>query len=140
MQPRTLLERNQGILDRLANLQAIEPRLRRIFVEGKREHLLQGLDAQGLRFRPLAASTLARREGQGPPLAPRFASSEIVAAYAVNFAYPGHTVIVSAGWPMEWVRYHVTGGARLPRRNPGGFRRQDVQESTRVIREYLFRG
>ena len=140
MQPRTLLERNRGILDRIRKLNVLEPRLRDLFTRGKREHLLQGMSAQGIRFAPLKPSTLAHRHGSGPPLAPQFATSEIIAAYRVEFEFRENRLTITAGWPMEWVHYHATGTARMARRDPGGFREQDKREALRITREYIFNG
>lgn len=137
---RTLLERNQGILSRIRNLKVLEPKLRDIFIRGKREHLLQGMSAEGLRFAPLKPSTLRQRRGGGPPLSPQFGSSEIIVAYRVDITFAENSVTVTGGWPMDWVHYHVTGTSHMARRDPGGFREQDKREALRVTREYIFNG
>lgn len=135
-----LLDRNQLILRRLADLRPIEPRLRQIFVEGKRFHLLRGTDAAGRPFQAVKPETAKRRGGTGPPLAPRGASSRIVADYRVDFERVGNGLRVVAGWPMGWVQHHKTGGRRLPRRDPGGFRQIDMREAMRVLRRWVMHG
>jgi hypothetical protein len=135
--PQTLLGRNLGILSRLRNLKPIEPKLRRLFEQGKREHLMTGRSATMTPFQPLARSTLAEPRQSPMPLLKHGPSSSIITRYELSFAYKESSLIISAGWPMKWVRYHQVGGPHLPRRDPGGFRREDLRESARILREWV---
>lgn len=136
----TLLQRNQGILARLKNLKPIEPKLRILFAEGKREHLLSGRSAILTPFTPLARSTLAQPRQSSMPLLKHGPSSSIVTRYELSFAYKESSLIISAGWPMRWVKYHQVGGPHLPKRDPGGFRREDLRESMYILREWVMNG
>lgn len=135
-----LIDRNRVLLARINNLAPIEPKLRRIFVEGKRFHLLRGTDAEGKPFQPIKPSTAKRRGGTGPPLAPRGAASRIIADYRVVFETVATRIKVTAGWPMGWVQHHKTGGRRLPKRDPGGFRAIDVREALQTLKGWVFSG
>jgi hypothetical protein len=136
----TFLERNRLILARVQNLGPVKQLVERIFVAGKREQLERGVDSLGRSFAPLAASTVKTRGGTGPPLAPRRAASRIEARYEAHATVEATKVKVSAGWPgLDWVRYHVTGTRRMPRRDPSGFREQDKQQAAVTVREFLMK-
>jgi hypothetical protein len=136
----TLLEHNTEILRRMQDLRPIEPALKRIFEEGKRFQLLRGTDAQGRSFQPIKPATREERRGAGPPLAPQGPNADIVTRYAVRFENAAYTLVVIAGWPMEWVRYHIHGGPKLPRRDPSGFREQDKKEAMKVMQDWVMKG
>jgi hypothetical protein len=134
----TILERTKLILARIQDLSAVRPQVEQIFVAGKREQLERGVDCHGSPFAPLAESTLKSRGGTGPPLAPRRAASRIESGYVATATVSPTRIKVSAGWPgLDWVRHHVTGGRRLPRRDPSGFREQDKQKAAVAVREFL---
>lgn len=135
-----LLEHNQEILKRMRDLRPVEPQLRRIFVEGKKRQLERGVDARGVAFAPLARSTQEHRAGQGPPLAPQGPNSAIVTTYRVTFEQTVNGLTMVASWPLAWIKYHVAGGRRLPRRDPTGFRPEDKAEAMRVVQDYVMRG
>lgn len=135
-----LLERNQTLLRRIADVRPIEPRIRQIYLDGKRFHLLRGTDAQGRPFAPVKPATAKRRGGSGPPLAPRGSASRVIADYQVHLERLPNGFRVSSGWPMAWMRYHRTGGRNLPQRDPGGFREIDKREAMRVLREWVMNG
>jgi hypothetical protein len=129
------------ILERVRNPAPLESDLADLLERGKAEQLLSGHDATGHPFAPLAPSTLKRRPGTGPPLAPRGASSAIITQYVVTVSAAAGRLIASAGWPsLSWVRYHITGGPRLPQRNPSGFRDQDKAAALTTFKEWLIRG
>jgi hypothetical protein len=136
----TLLDHNREILARMRDIRPIEPELRRIFVEGKRRQLERGVDAQGRQFTPLKPATREHRAGTGPPLAPQGVNSDIVTRYTVSFQQVADGLVVLAGWPMAWVKYHVSGTRTLPRRDPSGFRPEDQREAMRRLRDYVMRG
>lgn len=135
-----LLDHNRDILRRMRDLRPVEPQLRRIFIEGKRRQLERGVDARGAAFAPLKPSTRERRAGAGPPLAPQGVNSEIVARYSVSFERAVNGLVLVAGWPMSWVKYHVTGTRYMPKRDPSGFRPEDQRDAMRVIRDHVMRG
>src|SRR5262245_24234376 len=131
----TLLGRNQGILARINNLSPLEPKLKELFERGKRAQLSQGRTATGTPFAPLARSTLERGPRQSPlPFLKHGMSSSLIIRYQVTVQFAAASLTVSAGWPMKWVRYHVAGGRRLPRRDPTGFRKQDVDDAMKMFR------
>jgi len=110
-----------------------------VFVEGKRSQLLAGVDADGVPFAPLQPSTLrSRTRGPGGPLTPDGDASEIITGYAVTVTPAPEQVRIEAGWPgLPWVRYHQGGTARMARRDPGGFRREDAAEALRMFRDHI---
>ena len=128
------------ILARMQDLRPIQPELRRIFQEGKRFQLLRGQDAQGRSFKPIKPATREERRGQGPPLAPQGPNADIVTKYTITFDVLKNGLVMAAGWPMAWVKYHVTGGPKLPRRDPSGFRAQDQKEAMQVMSDYVMKG
>lgn len=98
---------------------------KRIVLDDNRDGLLRGLDKDGVRFAPLAESTLRSRDGGGPPLSPHEASSRLIAnAVAIDYRYGGQVVVILkwVGDAAVWIRYHRTGTRNMPRRNPVGIR------------------
>jgi hypothetical protein len=138
--PETLLQRNQGILDRIHSMQSIAPQVEQIFVDGKRRQLERGQDARGVGFTRLAPSTLKQPRQSSTPFLKSGMASSIIVKYTVKVTMEAARLIVTAGWPMDWVRYHVEGGKHLPRRDVGGFREQDRAEAMRRVREWIFQG
>jgi hypothetical protein len=102
----------------------------RIIVEGHREGVLSGTDRYGSGYAPLAPRTLKTRKGDGPPLAPRSLSSRIwTHFYGYWTGIHQSTAELVAGWRgIPWIRFHITGGPRLPRRDPAGLRPQTEQK------------
>jgi hypothetical protein len=137
----TIVGHTTGTLARLENLTPLEPELERIFRRGKREQILTGRSSTGRPFAPLARSTLERGPRQSTlPFLARGQSSSLLTRYQVDVTFASASVTVSAGWPMRWVKYHVTGGPKLPRRDPTGFRQEDIDTAKRVFREYVTMG
>ena len=135
----SIRERTQLLLDRLGRLNEVAEPVRRIFVDGKREQLLAGVDAQGVAFAPLAQSTLQRRN-VGPPLIPHGSQSRLITGYVVTVEAHGAELTVDGDWPgIDWVKYHMTGTKHMPKRDPGGFREQDKAASADVVREFVFK-
>lgn len=124
-----------------ADLSPLRDPVRTILVQGNRERALAGTDAQGRRFAPLASSTLKRRKGSGPPLAPRREASRVVTGYSVNVqAGPGRLTF-AASWPGQpWMEYHARGGGRLPRRDSYGFRQQELEKVKDLLRQHIMKG
>jgi hypothetical protein len=124
----------------MRDLKPLEKKLRTLFLEGKREHLLTGRSATNTPFAPLARSTLAEPRQSPIPFLKHGPSSSIITKYEIEITYTSQSVVIQAGWPMTWVKYHVTGGPRLPRRNPGGFRQQDKAEAMRLVKQWVMVG
>jgi hypothetical protein len=137
----TLLERNQAIAARIARPDGLNEQIRQLFLRGKRDQLVHGLDIHGSLFVPLAPSTLRYHRGSTTPLSPEGENSQIVTRYEVTVTTGNTEIRVHAGWPgLDWVQYHVTGGRHLPRRDPSGFRDQDKEEAMRLFREFIVNG
>ena len=136
----TLLEHNTEILRRMQDLRPIQPELRRIFQEGKRFQLLRGQDAAGRAFQPIKPATRDDRQGAGPPLAPQGPNADIVTKYTITFDVLRNGLVMAAGWPMAWVKYHVTGGPKLPRRDPSGFREEDKRDAMIILNGWIMKG
>lgn len=136
----TILERNQGIANRIAKPQPIAEQIRQLFLHGKREQLLNGTDINGQPFVHLAASTLRYHEGSDTPLVPRGDASQIIARYEVTVEVEPARIRIHAGWPsLDWVKYHVLGGRHLPKRDPSGFRPEDKTAAMRIYRDWIMK-
>jgi hypothetical protein len=137
----TLLERNQEILRRVRDLRPAAERIEGILRTGKREQLLSGQDAGGIPFVPLARSTLERPRRSPTPLVPDGADSDLVVGYVAKADVRPGQITIRAGWPgLLFVRYLRSGTRRMPARDPGGFRAQDLEQSRKVLREFLTHG
>jgi hypothetical protein len=135
-----ILDRNRAILDRIGDLRPIGEKIRSIFVAGKREQLLSARDHEGTPFLTLAKSTLARPRQSPLPFLCHGASSSLIVNYQVDVSFAAAAVTVQAGWPMDWVRYHITGTRKMPRRDPSGFRDEDKRQAIAVLREWVING
>lgn len=138
-----LLDRNRDLLRRAEDLRPLQAAVRQVLVAGKEEQLLAGREADGSRFAPLAASTARRPRANPSPLVPHGNLSRAIAGYRVDFeTYTGEPrVIVTAGWPgLDWIRHHRTGTRRMPRRDPGGFRAEDLARVRDILRRYVTTG
>lgn len=138
----TLLERNQGILRRAEDLGPIAERVRAVLERGKRDQLLAGVDAAGSAYPPLADATLRRRKGRDPrPLIALGEASGLIVGYTVDVSIAPGKLTVSAGWPgRPELQYLRTGTRRMPARDPGGFRAEDLDEIRRLLRERVVDG
>jgi hypothetical protein len=94
-----LLDRNLEIARRAGNLEPIAERIRVLLIDGKREQLLSGDDADGRPFAPLAPSTLRHRDGSGAPLVPHGSASRLITMYRVTVSVLANRLEASAGWP-----------------------------------------
>jgi hypothetical protein len=143
-----ITERLSDIARRCGDLSPLQEPVRRILIEGNKVRALAGVNAQGVPFAPLAASTLrgSRIHGgpvlrrQGPPLAPHYAGSRVVTGYVVNvIAGPGK-LSFAASWPSApWMIYHHTGTRYMPRRDPYGFRKQDLDAIRPLMNQYILK-
>lgn len=135
-----IAERLADIARRGGDLSPLAEPIRRVLWEGNKERALAGEDAQGNRFAPLSPATIARRKGNGPPLAPRGASSRIVTGYVVSVLAGIGRLSFTGSWPeLDWVQYHADGTKRMPRRDPFGFRQRDLDRVREMVREYVMR-
>ena len=134
----TLLERNTELLRRIDHLDPIASRIEDALRRGKREQLLAGVDSTGTPYAPLAAKTRANpRRGPGGPLVADGASSDLIVHYEVAVAIEPGRLVVSAGWPFAFVRYLKSGTRKMPRRDPGGFRAQDLATAMAILKEHV---
>lgn len=140
--PETLLDRNLGIARRAEQLGPLAPALADILRRGKRDQLLAGRDARGSAYAQLAASTL-RRKGRrsAVPLVGDGEASGLIVGYAVEITEHAGRLTVDAGWPgRPYVQYLRSGTRRMPARDPGGFRPEDLAECTERLRRHVLDG
>jgi hypothetical protein len=132
------LEHFARVADRVRDLGPLREPIRQVLINGKREQLLRGVDRDLRPFVPLAASTLAHRRGGGPPLAPLGGSAPIVLDYQVTIDTQPGRLEISATWP-GWtiIKYHRTGTRRMPRRDPTGFRNEDLERVRQLLKDFL---
>lgn len=136
----TILERNRAILARIERPEGPADRIEALFRRGKEEQLLAGREADGSPFAPLAPSTLKHREGPATPLVPHGPASRVIAGYRVDAVAEAGRLRVEASWPgIPWIRYHRSGTRHMPRRDPGGFRAEDVAAALRLFRDWIMR-
>lgn len=126
------MARNAGDLTPLR-----EP-VRKVLWEANKARALAGVDADGNRYKALAASTIERRQGNGPPLAPRGPQSRIVTGFVVSVSAGPGRLTFTGSWPeLDWIEYHVNGTKRMPRRNPLGFRLDELEGIRRMLAEHI---
>lgn len=138
-----LLDRNREIQARAENLRPLESALRQVLTSGKEEQLLGGRAADGSHFAPISASTARRPRANPRPLVPHGSLSRVITGYRVDFeTYTGEPrLVLTAGWPgLEWVGYHRSGTRRMPRRDPGGFRAEDLDRCRQLLRRFVMGG
>jgi hypothetical protein len=134
---RAQTERLADLARKCGDLTLLREPVRQVLIQGNRARAVAGTDAQGRTFAPLAATTLKRRRGPGPPLAPRGAQSRAVTAYEVDVTAGTGRLSFIGGWPsLTWMEYHHTGTARMPRRDPYGFTAKTLEEVRTLLREH----
>jgi hypothetical protein len=134
---RAQTERLADLARKCGDLTPLREPVRQVLIRGNRERSLAGTDAQGRTFAALAAATLKRRRGPGPPLAPLGAQSRVVTAYEVDVQVGTGRLSFIAGWPsLPWMEYHHTGTARMPRRDPYGFTAKTLEDIRTLLREH----
>ncbi len=135
-----LLDRNRALLARIESPRGPAAEIEALFRRGKAEQLLAGREADGSPFAPLAPSTLRHHEGSTTPLVPHGPASRVISGYRVDVVPEPGRLRVEASWPgISWIRFHQTGTRHMPRRDPGGFRPEDVAAALRLFRDWLMR-
>ena len=113
----------RGFIASVTDLTSLAPAVAEALHVQNLEARAGGLDRDGDPFAPLAESTLRRRVGTGPPLAPMDFASRVMAGFEVDIYTldPAHTDVVGT-WPSmdSFLAYHVTGTRNMPRRDPVG--------------------
>lgn len=136
----TLLERNRTLLERITRPAAIAEPLEDLFRRGKHAQLLEGRDARGVPFAPLAPATLRRPRESTTPLLPHGAASRPISAYVVTVSAEPGRLRVEAAWPgFPQIRFLASGTRRMPARDPGGFRPEDVAAAMRLLKDWVMR-
>lgn len=100
--------------------------IKQAIVEGNREGLIAGTNADGSRAADLEPSTIERgdRGGFGPPRVPRYAGSRLIDRFRVEVE-PNATggFRINAGWVgVPQVKYFRAGTRNMVARNPVGIR------------------
>lgn len=113
----------RGFVAELADLTPLAASVQAVVYVQNLEARRDGLDRDGDPFAPLAESTLKRRHGDGPPLAPMDFASRVMAGFEVEQQRLGpQRIDVVGSWPSmsDFLGYHVTGTRNMPRRDPVG--------------------
>lgn len=105
----------RGTAKGLTDLRALSQPVMRLMDQGNREGI--GTDVSGNALAPLRFSTLLRRKGSGPPLAPHGLASRIFSATRFSAAGAGGTLAVEMSWDLPWLKYHRTGTSRMKARD-----------------------
>jgi hypothetical protein len=94
--------------------------LNRIVVEGVQEALLQGIGPDGSTVAPLAASTVKRRTGSGPPRVPHGTSSRLYRNVVGVWDDAGGRQVLRVGFAsVPFANYLHGGTGRMPARPIG---------------------
>lgn len=134
-----------GILEQLRRLE--DPDLRplaedvaKAIVDGNREGLIAGTDADGRPMVELADSTYKRgREGLGPPTVPRFSGSQLIDRFEVKVepSSGGKGFRINCGWRgVPQVKYFKSGTKNMPARNPVGIRPETREKIRQIINDF----
>lgn len=125
----------------LTNPTPLLEELERVLVADNREGLLAGTDGDGRPLAPLAASTLKKRKGTGPPLIPQFTASRAIANYRTAHGQdgPGRWVVLGA-WEnvlsrggVPFLPFHFRGEGRLPTRDIANIRPEGMRRAREAV-------
>lgn len=117
----------------------------RVLVQDNREGILAGTDGWGRPMPPLAPSTLKKRRGTGPPLAPRGALSRVIANYRTGHGRDGRDWVVIGAWEdvlsnpgnVPFLPFHFRGEGRLPTRDLAHLRPAGLQHARQALRDWI---
>jgi hypothetical protein len=119
-----LISKYKTDLEKLTNLEDFGQKIAAIMQEQRRKEGLAGIGSDGNALAPVKESTIRRgRGGDGPPLAPRGASSRTIAGFQVGVtAYPDGSILITGGWPgiEDWIESHFVDTLHRVARNIGG--------------------
>jgi hypothetical protein len=133
---------------RLADLRPLAERIGEIMKRDVYVSRLLGIDpntGQDLaplnRGEPLTPAMIARRGGDGPPLAPRRNESRVFELFEVDVDTTPSRAIVTGGWPgIPWLAFHLPGpehSGRLPVRDIVGVREESDRRVLDESRAYF---
>jgi|SRR6185312_3648163 len=143
--PEEFLAKIRGLADAARDPSPILDHLQRIAWQDNRDGLLAGTDRDGRKFAPLAASTLRRRKGTGPPLVPMREQSRLIANYRVgSIAMGAGTAKIIGYWEdvlskkgVPFIQFHITGTSRMPKRNPDGLRPAGMAKMSQALKDWI---
>jgi hypothetical protein len=120
-------------LDRLSkglkDLSPIQGAMKTLVLNGNREGL--GTDRDGAPLEPVKLSTMKRRGGNGPPLAPHGTNSRIVTQAQVDSTVTPNGMAVELSWPsLSWLKYAAA------KRNIVGIRPQTLGQVNQELLSY----
>jgi hypothetical protein len=113
--------------------------LKEVIVEGNREGLLAGLDADGVPMAELKESTIKRgRGGFGPPTIPRYSASQLIDRFRAEIGPTANGgVRIKAYWDgVPQVQFFKTGTRDMARRNPSGIRPATRERIGEIIADF----
>jgi hypothetical protein len=118
-----------------ADIRPLAKEIGRLMLEGNREI---GTDWNSNNLAPLAPSTLKRRDGTGPPLAPHGLDSRIVTNAQINVVGIGDYVAIELSWKdMPWLTYHSTGTKYMKQRDITGIRPETMDQIGDLIQSFF---
>lgn len=104
------------------DLKGLEGRIRSIVQDQNKEDRLEGVDREGGHLIGLAPSTLKKRKGSPIPFVEHGVASRVIANLIVHVeASPGRLQVQASWLAMPWLKYHITGGPVIPKRDFAGF-------------------
>jgi hypothetical protein len=127
---------------RLGNFSPTFPALEKLFFEDNKFAILSSLNVDNSVTAELMPSTLKRRQGSGPPRAPRFSGSRSISLYRVNIKQTGSNLEVTQSWGGfdEAIRNLHSGNPYMKPRPTIGFRPDSVARASGFLIAYLVHG
>ena len=97
------------------DLSPLAPEMARILDDENRRARLEGTDATGAILLDVLDPLDPRRGGNGPPLAPRYEQSRVIANHFVREedSGPGRLVLVDGWSGIPWLAAHAAGSGHL---------------------------
>jgi hypothetical protein len=121
------------------DLAPLAPEVARVLDDENRRARLAGTDIHGSYLIEVVDVIDPRRGGNGPPLAPRYEASRVVANHFVRVVESGpNRLVVQAGWSgIPFLAAHAAGAGRLPVRDIIGLDPEADQLLSDVLAEYV---